>query len=366
MILETNVHAGYPVHGTETIFSDHPGCQITLQRDRLLRREIPGMSQIGIHVSKQLESIGEGPVRIGIDLGGTKIEAVALDDHGRQLWRARVATPRDDYGATVSVVSKLVKRVEGDLGRRGSVGVGGPGAVSRASGLMKNCNSVWLNGRPLKRDLECVLGRSVRIANDANCFALSEAVSGAAKGASHVFGVILGTGTGGGLVMNGRAVTGQNSIAGEWGHNSLPWPQSAELPGPACYCGLHGCIETWLSGPGFAADHARTTGEALDGRSIVRQAELGETAALATLERYVDRLARGLASIINTMDPDVIVLGGGLSAVQHLYVRVPEIWGRWVFSDRIDTRLLPPVHGDSSGVLGAACLWSPTESGSDA
>lgn len=301
-------------------------------------------------------------MRIGVDLGGTKIEGIALDDDGRQMWRNRVPSPRDDYRATLATVRALVKRLEGDMGQRGSVGVGTPGAVSNATGLIKNSNSVWLNGRPLHRDLETVLQRPVRVANDANCFALSEASDGAAAGASVAFGVILGTGTGGAVVIDGHAVTGRNAIAGEWGHNQLPWRDPGELPGPPCYCGHRGCIETWLSGPGLAADHERATGDVCDGYAIVQRADAGEASAIATLERYVSRLARALASVINVVDPDVIVLGGGLSGIQQLYSDVPRIWDRWVFSDRIDTRLVPPIHGDSSGVRGAAWLWSTAKS----
>ena len=296
-------------------------------------------------------------MRIGIDLGGTKIEGIALDDDGRQMWRNRVPSPRDDYRATLATVRELVKRLEDDMGERGSVGVGTPGAVSSATGVIKNSNSVWLNGRPLHRDLETVLQRPVRVANDANCFALSEASDGAAAGASVAFGVILGTGTGGAVVIGGRAVTGHNAIAGEWGHNQLPWPDPGELPGPPCYCGHRGCIETWLSGPGLAADHERATGDVCDGYAIVQRADAGEASAIATLERYVSRLARALASVINVVDPDVIVLGGGLSGIRQLYSDVPRIWDRWVFSDRVDTLLVPPIHGDSSGVRGAAWLW---------
>lgn len=275
------------------------------------------------------------------------------------LARERIPTPRGDYDATVTAIRDLVAGVETRLGRRGTVGIGIPGAISPATGLVKNANSTWLIGRPFDRDLEVALGRPVRLANDANCFALSEAVDGAAAGASIVFGVILGTGVGGGIVVNERVLTGANAISGEWGHNPLPWPEDGERPGPACYCGRHGCIETFLSGPGLAADHERATGAVLSAKDVVAAAEAGEAAAKATLLRYEERLARALAHLVNILDPDVIVLGGGLSGLSRLYQSVPRLWGRHIFSDHVATRLLPPVHGDSSGVRGAAWLWPP-------
>jgi fructokinase len=298
-------------------------------------------------------------LRIGVDLGGTKIEAAALaPEDGRILLRRRVPTPREDYDATIEAIGALVEGVEADLKAQGTVGIGMPGAISPATGRVKNANSVWLNGRPLAQDLERRLAREVRLANDANCFALSEAHDGAAAGAAVVFGVILGTGVGGGLVAFGRAWGGPNAIGGEWGHNPLPWPKAEELPGPDCYCGLRGCIETFLSGPGMTADHASATGERRSPVEIEASARAGDAAAEATLARYEDRLARGLASIINIVDPDVIVLGGGLSNLDRLYRNVPAQWTRYVFSDRVDTRLAAPVHGDSSGVRGAAWLWN--------
>jgi fructokinase len=297
------------------------------------------------------------PFRIGVDLGGTKIEAVALGCDGAIAVRRRVPTPRDDYEATLAAVAGLVDSIEREIGTPASVGVGMPGAISPATGLVKNANSTWLNGRQLATDLCARLARPVRFANDANCFALSEASDGAAAGAACVFGVIVGTGTGGGLVIDGRVLTGPNAIAGEWGHNPLPWPVDAERPGPACYCGHHGCIETFLSGPGLARDHEMATGESLDAEAIVRRAAEGEREAGATLERYEGRMARALASVINLVDPDVIVLGGGMSNTRRLYDRVPRLWSRYVFSDRVDTRLVAPRHGDSSGVRGAAWLW---------
>jgi fructokinase len=290
-------------------------------------------------------------VKIGVDLGGTKIEAVALEEDNRERGRRRVASPRDDYAGTVETIGRLVEDLERELDVEASVGIGTPGAVSPATGLMKNCNSVWLNGRPLAADLERRLRRPVRLANDANCFALSEARDGAGAGARVVFGVILGTGTGGGLVVDGRIWTGPNAIAGEWGHNPLPWPRDGEWPGPACYCGRTGCIETFLSGPGLARDHG---GPAED---IAARAAGGDPVAEASLARYEERMARALASVINVVDPDVIVLGGGLSKLVRLYETVPRLWSRWVFSDRVDTRLVPPAHGDASGVRGAAWLW---------
>jgi len=255
-----------------------------------------------------------------------------------------------------------VTAIESEAGTRGTVGVGMPGALSPATGLVKNANSTWLIGRPLDRDLRALLGRPVRFANDANCFALSEAVDGAARGARVVFGVIVGTGTGGGVVVDRKVLTGPNAIAGEWGHNPLPWPREDEWPGPDCYCGKTGCIETFLSGPGLARDYRSATGEAILGPEVVARAERGEEAAQAALERYEDRMARALAVVLNILDPDVVVLGGGVSQVARLYETVPPRWQRWAFSDRVDTPLRPPVHGDASGVRGAAWLWGPGES----
>jgi fructokinase len=299
-------------------------------------------------------------LRVGVDLGGTKTEALAIDPAGRELSRLRVPTPGGDYSATLAAIAGLVERIEADLGERARVGVGMPGALSPATGVVKNANSTWLNGRPLAEDLRHRLGRPVRLANDANCFALSEAVDGAGAGARVTFGVILGTGTGGGIVVDGRVLTGPNAVAGEWGHNSLPWPGEGERPGPACYCGRSGCIETFLSGPGLARDYERATGRKRSPREILQVAGV-EPEAEAALARYEERLARGLASVINLLDPDVIVLGGGLSNLARLYESVPRLWSRFVFSDRVDTPLRPPKHGDSSGVRGAAWLWSPDE-----
>lgn len=301
------------------------------------------------------------PYRLGVDLGGTKIEILALGPDGREAYRRRVATPQGDYAATVRAVGELVEAAESALGSRGSLGVGMPGSLSPASGLIKNANSTCLIGQPLDRDLAARLGRPVRLENDANCFALSEASDGAAAGAKVVFGVILGTGVGGGLVVEGRVLRGRQAVAGEWGHNPLPWPSDEERPGPACYCGKQGCIETFLSGPGLARDHAAATGEGLEAAEIAARAEAGDSAADATLTRYESRLARGLATVINLLDPDAIVLGGGLSKLRRLYEALPRLLPAWVFSDRCDTPILPPRHGDSSGVRGAAWLWRPEE-----
>ncbi len=293
---------------------------------------------------------------LGIDLGGTKIEIIALAESGAVLLRRRRQSPRGSYGRTLDAIRDLVLEAEAGLGGRGTIGFGTPGAISPATGLLKNSNSTWLNGRPLDRDLAEHLGRPIALANDADCLALSEATDGAAAGASSVFAVILGTGVGGGLAIHGRVLAGPNAIAGEWGHNPLPWPAPSELPGPPCYCGLAGCIETWLSGPGLARDYRAATGLAQDSPAIVAAAAAGDDAAEAALCRYEDRLARGLATVINILDPATIVLGGGISNLERLYARVPAIWQRYVFSDTVRTRLLPPMHGNSSGVRGAAWL----------
>lgn len=298
---------------------------------------------------------------IGVDLGGTKIEAVVLDGQGASLWRERVATPAGDYRATLASVAALVQRAEAELGLpHCTVGVGTPGSLTR-SGHIKNANSTCLNGEALQRDLEQVLGRPVRVANDANCLALSEATDGAAAGATVSFSVILGTGVGAGIVVNGRLLDGPNGLAGEWGHNPLPWAEANEHPGLVCYCGQRGCVETWVSGPGMARDHAAHTGASLDARQIGEAAVLGDAACEATLQRYEGRLARSLAHVINLLDPDVIVLAGGVSQLQRLVVNVPRLWTRFVFSggikDSVRTRLVQSRHGDSSGVRGAAWLW---------
>lgn len=298
---------------------------------------------------------------IGVDLGGTKIEAIVLDAEGRSRWRERVPTPSGDYRATLETVAALVRRAEADLGLSGcSVGVGTPGTAT-AAGLIKNANSTCLNGQPLERDLATLLSRPVRIANDANCLALSEATDGAAAGASVVFAVILGTGVGAGVVVHGQQLVGPNGLAGEWGHNPLPWATAEEMPGGACYCGRNGCIETWLSGPGMARDHATLTGEHLSARQIAERASDGDAACETTLRRHEARLARSLAHVINLLDPHVIVLGGGLSGMDRLLVNVPLLWDEFVFSgglkDTVRTELRRSLHGDSSGVRGAAWLW---------
>ena len=300
-------------------------------------------------------------LRIGVDLGGTKTEVIVLDADGRERMRRRVPTPRDDYDAILQAVAKLVTDAEHECGAapgETSVGIGTPGSLSRATALLRGSNSVCLNGMPVKRDLESLLGRTIVLANDANCFALSEATDGAGRGAGVVFGVILGTGVGGGIVVNGRVLEGRNAIGGEWGHNPLPWPNDDERPGAACFCGQHGCIETWLSGPGLVRDHrAHGAGEALVAETIVARASEGDPGCEATLVRYENRLARSLAHVVNIVDPDVIVLGGGLSNVERWYKSVPRLWTRWIFSDRVDTELVRNAHGDSSGVRGAA--WLP-------
>jgi len=299
-------------------------------------------------------------IRIGVDFGGTKLEVVALAADGRELFRKRAPTPAGDYEGQIAAVVELVAELERTVGATGSIGVGIPGAISPANGLIKNANSTWLNGRPLDRDLARALGRPVRLRNDANCLAVSEATDGAAAGADIVFAAILGTGVGAGVVVHGRPLSGRNAIAGEWGHNQLPWMRDDERPGPACYCGLHGCIETILSGPGLARDHKAATGRDLTAQQVAALAAQGDAEAEQTLRRYEDRLARGLAHVINLLDPDVIVLGGGLSNLDRLYANVPAIWDQWVFSDRVDTKLRKAKHGDSSGVRGAAWMWPPT------
>lgn len=288
--------------------------------------------------------------RIGIDLGGTKIEGLALDVSGREVFRKRIATPRGDYPMTLAAVIGLVLEIESNLPEKATVGIGMPGALSQITGLVKNSNSTCLIGHPFKQDLEKALGREVRVQNDANCFALSEAVDGAGKGAAVVFGVILGTGVGGGVVVNGKVLTGANAIAGEWGHNPLPAPTAADLPAPDCYCGRKGCIEAYLSGPSLARDHESRTGQRLEPEKIVALQD-------ESLSRYEERLARSLAVVINILDPDVIVLGGGMSNASRLYTEVPRLWTRYVFSDHVATRLARHAHGDSSGVRGAAWLW---------
>ncbi len=302
-------------------------------------------------------------MRIGCDIGGTKIEVAALDQGGDVRVRRRVATPAGDYDATIVAVRDLVRATESELGEHCTVGVGLPGTFSRVTGLVKNANSTCLNGRPLDRDLIAALGRELRFANDANCLALSEATDGAAMGAAIVFGVILGTGVGGGLVVHGTPLDGANGIAGEWGHTPLPWLAGDDHPAPTCWCGKAGCIETFLSGPALAAAHAATTGDALDAAMIAARAAAGDIACARTIAVYEDRLARALAVIINILDPEIIVLGGGVGQIDRLYANVPQRWGRYVFSDDVATRLVPPRWGASSGVRGAAWLWGADGSG---
>jgi fructokinase len=300
------------------------------------------------------------PLRLGVDLGGTKIEAAVLDGAGAVRWRERVATPAGRYDETLTAVVSLVDAARRAVGRDITIGIGHPGTLT-ASGRIKNANSTCLNGRPLQRDLEARLGQPMRLANDANCLALSEATDGAGAGADVVFAVILGTGVGAGIAVHGRVLTGPNGLAGEWGHNPLPWTTADETP-PPCYCGQRGCVETWLSGPALAADHRRHGGDALDAAQIAQRAAAGDAACTATLERHAQRLARALAAVVNLLDPDVIVLAGGLSRLDTLYARVPALWSRWVFSAGADepvrTRLVPAAHGDASGVRGAAWLWA--------
>jgi fructokinase len=299
-------------------------------------------------------------LRIGVDLGGTKIEALVLDRNGDEVSRKRIPTPRGDYEATVRAIRGLVGAVAAEAGERASdvpVGVGIPGTLSPTTGLVKNANSTWLIGRAFDRDLEAALGRPVRLANDANCFALSEAVDGAGQDGRVVFGVIVGTGTGAGLVVDRRVHVGRNAIAGEWGHNPLPWADACEIPGESCYCGKRGCIETFLSGPGLERDFAATSGMAAPAEAIAGLAAAGDPAARATIDRYARRMAKALASVINVIDPDVIVLGGGCSNVESLYDEVPRLWARYAFSDSVTTPLRRNRHGDSSGVRGAAWLW---------
>ena len=299
-------------------------------------------------------------IRLGVDLGGTKIEIVALDASGGERLRHRIPTPRGDYDATLDAIAGLVRETERSLGvAQGTctLGIATPGSLSAATGLLRNSNSVCLNGMPFKRDLEARVGREIRMSNDANCFAVSEAHDGAGAGAHVVFGVILGTGVGGGIVVDGAPLEGHNGIAGEWGHNPLPWPRDDERPGPACYCGRRGCIETFLSGPAFERDHLDHSGRRASTADIVAQADAEDAQARSSLARYEDRLVRALAHVINLLDPDVIVLGGGMSNISRLYASIPRLWGAWVFSDRVGTRIVRNVHGDSSGVRGAAGLW---------
>jgi fructokinase len=296
-------------------------------------------------------------MRIGIDLGGTKIEVLAIDDKGAELARHRIATPQNDYEQTIQAMVGLVQRMEQETGQVGTVGAGIPGSISGITGLVKNSNSTWLNGRPLDKDFASALGREVRIANDANCLAVSEATDGVAAGKYVVYGLILGTGCGGGVAIDGRVHTGPNGVAGEWGHIPLPWASADETPGPACYCGKRGCMEQWVSGTGIALDYKKMTGRTRTTREIVTDFESGERDAAASIERFEDRLSRGLAQVINTLDPDVIVIGGGVSRLQHIYQELPKRLPAYVFGGEMRTPILPAMYGDSSGVRGAAWLW---------
>ena len=296
-------------------------------------------------------------MKIGFDVGGTKIEALAIDDQRQVRLRQRIATPRGNYDATIRAIADLAGTFLRELKEPCTIGVGIPGTISPSSGLVKNANSVWLIGKPLQQDLERLLSQPLRFSNDANCFALSEATDGAAAGASVVFGVIVGTGTGGGIVAHGRVLSGPHHIAGEWGHNPLPWPEPDEWPGPPCYCGHTGCIETFLSGPALAHAYERRTGELVDATEVARRAEQNEYAAAEVMAGYEHRMARALASVINMLDPDVIVLGGGLSNIDRLYTNVPRLWKSFVFSDHVETPLVKAAHGDASGARGAAWLW---------
>ena len=296
-------------------------------------------------------------MRFGLDLGGTKMEAVLLDDEGDIVWRERRATPAQNYDEIIETIIDLTQIAEIESGHEASIGVGMPGSLSPKTGLVRNSNTQSLNGKPIKQDLESRLAREIRIANDANCFAMSEAADGAGQGAQSVFGVILGTGCGGGLVIDGRLQNGVNGVGGEWGHNPLAAPTAEEVPGPPCYCGRNGCNEVWISGSGFARDHAAINGETLSAEEIIAS---DSAAAKASLERLCDRIARALGAVVNLVDPEVIVLGGGLSNVEALYARIPEIWDSYIFSDIIETKLVKNRHGDASGVRGAAWLW-PTQ-----
>lgn len=326
-----------------------------------MRSQLPEMEEDDESVlQNDLHPAGEPEMRIGIDLGGTKIEALALDFGGNELARHRVDTPRDDYDGTIAAIVGLVHLLESETGKQGSVGAGIPGSISEKTGLVKNANSTWLNGRALDKDLSAALGREVRIANDANCLAVSEATDGAAAGKRVVFGVILGTGCGGGVAIGGKVHAGPNGTGGEWGHIPLPWPTAEENPGPACYCGKRGCMEVWVSGTGLARDYQEKTGKQRTAREVIAAFEAGDEEATAAVDRLEDRLARGLSNIINILDPDVFVLGGGLSLTKHLYESLPKRLPTYVFGGEADTPILQAKFGDSSGVRGAAWLWPIT------
>jgi predicted NBD/HSP70 family sugar kinase len=352
--------AGWAVGAVASATADEVRSALTHleARGEVARRSAAGGTEVYAHTAAPRGG-NAGALRLGIDLGGTKTEIVALDAEGRERLRRREQTPHEDYRAIIDLIARLVRDAERECGvRAGSarVGVGTPGSLSPATELLRGSNSVCLNGMPVKRDLEARLGRPIAMANDANCFALSEATDGAGRGAAVVFGVILGTGVGGGLVIDGRLLQGRNAIAGEWGHNPLPWPRDDERPGAPCFCGRSGCIETWLSGPGMLRDYRNTVGGALSSPHDIVAAARDDAGSEQVLARYEERLARALAHVINIVDPDVVVLGGGLSNVARWYETVPRLWSPWVFSDRVDTRLVQHAHGDSSGVRGAAWL----------
>ncbi len=313
--------------------------------------------KIGDIMATTLGDSLKGKVRIGIDLGGTKIAFVALEADGHELHRHRVPTPRGDYDGTIHAIKEGVEQIEKELGRSATVGIGIPGTISGMTHTVKNANSTWMNGQPFDRDLSAALNREVRCANDANCLAVSEATDGAGAGKRVVFAVILGTGCGGGLAIDGRVHNGRNGVAGEWGHTTLPWMRADEYPGPDCYCGFKGCIETWISGTGLEADYERATKTKLKGKEIIARCETGEAAAVASLERFEDRLTRSLAQMVNILDPDIIVLGGGVSQVPQLYQKVPQRLKEYVFGKEADTPVVVAKHGDASGVRGAAWLW---------
>ena len=296
-------------------------------------------------------------MRIGVDWGGTKIEAIALSEDGATLWRERVATTREDYAASVRTTVELIARAERETGTTGTIGIGIPGVVVPRTGLVKNANSTWLIGKPFKTDIESMLGREIRCANDANCLALSEATDGAGAHKRVVFAVILGTGCGGGIAVDGKVHEGPHAIAGEWGHNPLPWQNPNEYPGAQCYCGRRGCIETWISGTSFERRYSEVTGNRVRAPAIVQRAQSGEPAATAILSRYQNQLARALAHVINLLDPDIVVLGGGMSNVAQLYETLPQSVDEYVFGHGGNATIVPATHGDSSGVRGAAWLW---------
>ena len=352
--------AGWAVGAVASATADEVRSALTHleARGEVARLSEAGGTEVYAHTATPQRSDADA-LRLGIDLGGTKTEIIALDAEGRERLRQRERTPHEDYGAIIDLIARLVHGAERECGvRAGSarIGIGTPGSLSQATGLLRGSNSVCLNGMPVKRDLEARLGRPIAMANDANCFALSEATDGAGRGAAVVFGVILGTGVGGGLVIDGRLLQGRNAIAGEWGHNPLPWPRDDERPGAPCFCGRSGCIETWLSGPGMLRDYRNTVGGALSSPHDIVAAARDDAGSEQVLARYEERLARALAHVINIVDPDVIVLGGGLSNVARWYETVPRLWTPWVFSDRVDTELVRNAHGDSSGVRGAAWL----------